>query len=431
MVKIFPNILYLLNLILQVQLVYGGFFMKVKLWTKNFSLLIAASALGSAGSIAGGFALSFFIFDETGSPFAAALVMAIQSIPYLFIPFIIAPIMDRLSRKKFLVIGDMLNGLIYIAMGLWVMYAKLPYIAYMILSFLLAILNSVDQLAFTSIFPDLIPKGAEQKGYSVSSTLYPVLRIIMMPLAAVLLDILGVAVLLLIQGAFSILASFTENCIKISESENKRQSYSFEVWKADIREAVTYLKKEKGLRSIFSYMAVTNGVAEGYYPIMVAFFRSTPGFSAAMYSLFSVVEFMGRSIGGAFQYRVEIPKKKKFYFTFFVYQTYELMDMCLLWISYPLMLVNRGICGFLGSNSAIIRSSAVQVYIPSNLRARVNAFNNMFITFSSSIFSLLIGFLGELIDYRWCITICGTIAMFFVWAIIWTNRESVKKVYES
>lgn len=34
--------------------------------------------------------------------------------------------MDRLSRKKFLVIGDMLNGLIYIAMGLWIMYAKLP-----------------------------------------------------------------------------------------------------------------------------------------------------------------------------------------------------------------------------------------------------------------------------------------------------------------
>ena len=36
------------------------------------------------------------------------------------------------------------------------------------------------------------------------------------------------------------------------------------------------------------------------------------------------------------------------------------MDMCLLWLPYPLMLVNRAICGFLGSNSAILRSSAVQ-----------------------------------------------------------------------
>lgn len=31
---------------------------------------------------------------------------------------------------------------------------------------------------------------------------------------------------------------------------------------------------------------------------------------------------------------------------------------------YPLMLVNRAICGFLGSNSTILRSSAVQRYIP-------------------------------------------------------------------
>ena len=54
---------------------------------------------------------------------------------------------------------------------------------------------------------------------------------------------------------------------------------------------------------------------------------------------------------------------------------------------YPLMLVNRAICGFLGSNSAILRSSAVQRYIPERLRSRVNALSSVLLTTEASVFS--------------------------------------------
>ena len=63
-----------------------------------------------------------------------------------------------------------------------------------------------------------------------------------------------------------------------------------------MRDAVAYLKREKGILNIFTYMSVTNGVAAGYAPILVAFFRTAPGFSAAMYSAFSVAEFLGKPL---------------------------------------------------------------------------------------------------------------------------------------
>ena len=190
------------------------------------------------------------------------------------------------------------------------------------------------------------------------------------------------------------------------------------------------MKKERGLRSIYGYMAVTNGVASGFSPILVAFFRTFPGFTATMYSAFSVVEFVGRSIGSAMQYRISIPEKKRYGFAFFVYQIYEVMDMCLLWLPYPLMLVNRGICGFLGSNSAIMRNAAVQRYIPEKLRSRINAFNGVMLTAGASIFSLLMGFLGEIADYRLCVTIGGAVAMLACWLLIGGRRADVRKVYE-
>ena len=149
-----------------------------------------------------------------------------------------------------------------------------------------------------------------------------------------------------------------------------------------------------------------------------------------MYSFFSVAEFAGRTLAGVLQYTVKIPAKRRFGMIFGVYQVYETMDMCLLWLPYPLMLVNRALCGFLGSNSATMRQTAVQQYLPETLRARVNAFFNMEQTLASSVLALLVGALGEVLDYRLCVTLCGAAAMMACWLLVWRGRRHVRPVLE-
>ncbi len=95
--------------------------MRQTLWTKNFTLVTLATTLGAVGGIAGSFALSFLVFDETGSTLASALILAIQLVPYFVIPLFAAPWMDRMPRKPFLVGGDVLNGILYGAAGLYLM----------------------------------------------------------------------------------------------------------------------------------------------------------------------------------------------------------------------------------------------------------------------------------------------------------------------
>lgn len=406
--------------------------MKKTLWTKNFTLVTAASALGAVGGIAGGFALSFLVFDETGSTLASALILAIQLVPYFILPLFLAPVMDRLPRKPFLVAGDIVDGVLYALMGFYLIKFEFSYAAYLGYSLLLACLGSFDELAFQSIYPKLIPEGMEQQGYAVSTTLYPILRVLMLPLAGLLLDAVGAAWILIGQGGLSLLAALVESNIDIKEQRrgDKGKLFSLRQWCSDIREAAEYLKNERGVTGIFSYMAVTNGVASGYSSILVAFFRTFPGFTAAMYSLFSVFEFAGRTLGGAVQYKLRLANEKKFGFTFIVYQIYELMDMCLLWLPYPLMLANRALVGFLGANSATMRQAAMQSYIPENLRARLNAFQNMLITAASGVFALAIGALGEILDYRLCVSVCGATAFLAAWLFVWRRRSDVKRIFE-
>lgn len=405
--------------------------MRQTLWTKNFTLVTLATTLGAVGGIAGSFALSFLVFDETGSTLASALILAIQLVPYFVIPLFAAPWMDRMPRKPFLVGGDVLNGILYGAAGLYLMFWDFHYLGYLGFSLLLASLSAFDELAYNCIYPKLIPSGLEEKGYAVSATLYPVLKVIMTPVAAMLLDTVGVAWILLIQAGLSLLTAGVESHIQLVEQVEKGGArFSLALWWGDIREAARYLQQEKGLRSIYSYMAVTNGVASGYAPLLVAFFRTMPGMSAFLYGLFSVAEFVGRSLGGVVQYRVRIPDEKKYGFAFFVYQFYEVMDLCLLWLPYPLMLLNRASAGFLGVNSATMRQAAVQRYLPEGLRARINAFESMCIMAASSLCSLGMGALGEVLDVRVCVTLGAAFALVVCWLTIWKNRTQVRQVYQ-
>lgn len=405
--------------------------MKQTLWTPGYTRLIVATVLGSAGGIAGSFALSYLVFDETGSTLAFALSFAMQMIPGFLLPLVAAPWMDRLPRKPFLVWGDAINGIAYALAGLYLLKYSFSYIGYLLFSLLLACLNTFDSLAYDCIYPQLIPQGLEEKGYAISSTLYPVLRVVLLPVAAVLLGLVGVGWILIAQGVLALLAAIIENGIQLQEAPRAAgEAYTLRLWWQDIQEAARYLKRERGLRGIYGYMATVNGVASGYSSILFAFFSTTPGFSLAMYAMFSGMEFLGRSLGGTFHYNVSIPKKKRFGFTLLVYLLYETMDACLLWLPYPLMLANRGLCGFLGTNSATLRQAAVQRYIPEHLRARLNAFEDMLILLSGTLLSLVIGALGEVLDLRVCMSLCGGIGLIAIWLAIWRSRKHVRAVYE-
>ena len=253
-----------------------------------------------------------------------------------------------------------------------------------------------------------------------------------MPVAGVLYETVGVGWVLVAQGVLSVAAAAVESRIRLREErrmEGKRASLA--LWWADVHEAARYLRGERGLANMYVYQAVTNGVASGYAPLLVAHFSTAPGLSPALYALFSVAEFMGRSVGGAVQYRHEVPPKRRFGICFGVYNLYELMDMALLWLPYPLMLANRAVVGFCGVNSATLRQAAVQTYLPDELRARMNAFEGAVIMAGRSVLTLVVGAMGEVMDVRLCMTLSAAAALAVCWATVWRARDDVRALFVS
>ncbi len=403
--------------------------MNKTLWTKNFTIIIVSTVFGAIGNIAGGFALSFLVFEKTQSTFASAVLLAIRIFPSIVIPLIISPILDKMPRKPFLVWSDFISGILFVFAGIWLINSEFDYMFYLFFSLVLASIRSVDELSYNSLYPSLIPKGMEEKGYSISSMLYPTLMIVMMPLSAVFYKLIGVGNIIIIQGVLCIIASFVENNIDVKEEIQKEIVFSFKQWIDDIKETVKYLKNEKGILAMTLNTATSNGMHNGYDAVLVAFFSSVSGFTMGMYSFFTVANFIGRTIGGIFLYNFKLKNENKYYHALFVYLFYDLMDIILLWLSYPLMLINQGVCGFLGIQSGTLRHAAIQKYIPDQMRARINTFQSIVFLIFASVLSLFIGFLGEIFDYRVTMSIGGIICVIVCISTIVLNKKEVAKIY--
>ncbi len=403
---------------------------KSTLWSRNYTLLMLASMCGAIGGIAGSYALTFLVFDETGSTLATGFLASLQILPHFILPIFIAPIMDRFPRKPFLVGGDLFGGILYAIAAIYLSNFQFSYVGYLIFSLIVNSVNAFDSLAFNCIFPKTIPAGFEDKGYTVSAMLYPVMNMLIMPVAAFLMDTIGVANILFIQSGLSILAAIIESGIKLDETRRiSTEKTGFSLWIQDLKDGFRYLKGEKGLLNIYAYDAYTNGAFTGTSPILVAFFRMTPGFSAQMYAYFSAAEFIGRTIGGTVRYHTNMKPQARRRFVYFVQQIYNVMDGILLWLPYPAMLINRSICGFLGINSATVRASSIQQYLPEEYRARVNAFSNAAVCIASSVGALLFGAMGEVLDYRITMAVAALFGVVVCYITVGRNKKELDKIY--
>ncbi len=400
-------------------------------WSKDFTLITVGTIISAIGGQAISLPMSLMVFDETGSTLLSGFMFIAALLPNVILPILIAPFIDRYPKKKIIVGLDYLMGVIFLLTAYIVSIIGFKYYFYLALSLILGIISSIYQLAYQAWFPDLIPIGFEQQGYAVSSSIYPTIMIVMSPVSAYLYKTLSISTLFVIIGVLTIIAATFELFITNIHNGKTEKNFDFQEYKSDLIGGFKFLKEEKGIRNIYTYMSITNGAANGLHLMVQAYFQTVSFLTVTMLAFLRSAETVGRIIGGFVQYKVDVPPEKRYGITKFVYIFYETMDIILLFIPYPLMIVNRFICGFVGMTSATLRETSVQSYLPSNMRAKVNAVFNVFIALSVIIFQIIAGYLGDRIGYRKVVVLLASLSLVAVFIFIVRPTEENRKVYEA
>ena len=189
--------------------------MQNTLWTKNFTIITLGTVISAIGGVAMGFALSFVVFDNTGSTLMMALFAAASSLPGVILPVLISPYLDNFRRKPVIVGLDYLSAVIYLLFGLYLLKHSFSLPLYLLFSLLCGSIGSVYNLAYESLYPNLIPDGFAQKGYTVSGMLYPTVTMVMTPVASILYVKLGLGILCIGEGLLLAAAASVETQINV------------------------------------------------------------------------------------------------------------------------------------------------------------------------------------------------------------------------
>lgn len=404
---------------------------KNTLWTKNFTCITSASFFSIIGGEVMTLPLSLQVFDQTQSTMLSAIILMCGILPDVFLSVLIAPFIDRSNKKSWIIGLDTLMMIIYVVMGFWIANHEFQFGIYVALSLGVGTISVFYRLAYGAWYPDLIPVGFEQKGYAISSTLYPLVTIVMSPVATFLYEKTSMSTLFFIVAGITFLSISIESLIKVTPRKKVQKALTFTQYKEDVKEGFFYLKREKGIRNIYTYMAFSSGTFEGTNIAIQAYFQTNPLLSVTMLGFMKSAEMVGRLLSGVVQYKITIPPKKRYGLTKFVYTVYQLADMILLFSPFPLMMANRFLCGALGNTSATIRETATQSYLPETIRARVNAVFSSIFSIAGVVFQILAGILGELLPYRAVILIMGIIGLAAIWIFIVIPSQENRKVYEA
>lgn len=400
-----------------------------KLWDRNFTIITIGTIISAIGSIGLNFALSIVVYNNTSSIMLTGIYNAVIIIPQVLFPVIVAPYIDRISRKKIIVFLDYLLGAIYTVFGVYLISVDFNYYLFIVVGFIAGTIGVIYSLAYNSLFPDLIPEGFSQKGYSVSVLIYPIIAASFTPIAAIVYESVGIEILFIIEGVLLLICASVELFIKYEEVNRISDKYSLQEYFTDIKEGVLYLKKEKGILFIYLYMSVTIFASQGVSLLLVPFFQSHMIYNTTHYSLLLSAETIGRTVGGALHYMIKIPIEKRYAIASKVYIIYDALDGILMFVAFPIMIIIKFIEGFLGVNSANIRESSVQSYIPKEKRARVNSFFQLLVFGGMFLANLIAGLLGEIFSLPIAGAVFGCCGVLGALMLICKNKSEISKIY--
>ncbi|MBQ2700705.1 MAG: MFS transporter [Clostridia bacterium] len=401
------------------------------LWTRNFTITTVGSLISMMGNAVTKFALGRVVFDNTGSESLYAIFLAVATVARIIVPLFAGPYLDRVSRRDTIIRVDLFYTFMFVALSLLTTANIFNYPLFLLIAVLLGCADSLYAVTYDSFYPELISPGNFSKAYSIGSLLHPLANTVMIPVANVVYETVGVAPLFYFNAAAFFLTQWVERKIIVKEKHlqpgnqpSQRPSYVKE-----LLNGVHYLKEEKGLMAITGFFVITMLVLAMPETLMLPFFTTHPVYTVQMYSFLTSAHTLGRITGALFHYRVPIPPKRKFAIALGVYIAISLLQGPLLYLPYPLMIISMYFYGVLGVTSFNIRTSGTQSYVPSHLRGRFNSLFTVLTTCGTLVGQLMAGALGERFSIPLILLIFQGLYLISALLIMLPMKKHVKKVY--
>src|SRR4051812_7427178 len=236
----------------------------------------AGQTISNLGSSFTNFALPLLIFNLTGSALNLAIASATTFLPYLLFGLPIGAWVDRVDRKRLMILTDLLRALLLASIRLLAALDQLPLWWIYTAGFLISTLSIGFDAAEFAAIPSLVAQGDTSAGqalvvangriqasYSAATVAGPLL-------AGLLVAFLSLPALLAIDALSFILSAGSLVLIRQSFNAGGLVRARSSIWQ-DMTEGLRYVLGHPVLQNISLMMALVNFIGSTVYAQLVLF----------------------------------------------------------------------------------------------------------------------------------------------------------------
>lgn len=252
---------------------------------RDFYLFFGGQIISNLGSSFTNFALPLLVYTLTGSALNLGFSSAAAFLPYLLFGLVIGAWVDRLDRRKMMILTDIGRALVFGSIPLLGLLGALPIWWIYVVGFVGSTLNIFFDAGEFAAIPSLVGQddlvtanGRIQASYSAASIVGPLLA------GALLATHLPIELAILVDAASFLISSGSLALVRASFNGPKKQiSTSI---RRDVVDGLRYVLGHPVLRNISLMMAMVNLVANTTYTQLVFFAKHRLHAADAQISLF-------------------------------------------------------------------------------------------------------------------------------------------------
>ena len=235
----------------------------VSLKHKNFRYYFIGMCVSTTGTWMQNTAQPWLAYILTKSAFLLSLVSALQFLPVLLFSLFAGVIIDRVPKKKILIVTQSGSMLITFALFLLVWSGKIQYWHLLVSSTLLGIVNTLDMPSRQTFVAELVGHGDLMNAVALNSMTFNAARIIGPSIAGIVMGTFGISVCFLANsisfGAVLLSLLFIHPAVSPAALQNTGKNIM-----ASIQEGLLYIRRRDILLITLLVTAVVGTFAPNF-----------------------------------------------------------------------------------------------------------------------------------------------------------------------
>ncbi len=266
---------------------------------RKFMIFWLGQAVSQLGSFMTAFALTIWAFEKTHAAMTVSLLSFCNWLPYILVSIFAGSFIDRYSKKRILRVADTIAAFCTISVLISIYRGDLGIGHIYMVNVIVGFMNAFQSPASSVVTGLLVPDGQYDKASGLQSFSSNLVMVAAPVLSGMFMAFAGLQMILIIDLLSFLFAMISLCFIETEDSPGRLYRKENRSQTSDLKEAIDFLKKEKGIFYIMLSMAVINFFSRLTYenilaPMILA--RST-GDSAA-YGLVNGVMGAGGIVGG-------------------------------------------------------------------------------------------------------------------------------------